>query len=92
MVEELNILAVYWVGSPARNAPTLQIFLLWARMGPPPFADQGGDAARISDGSAWSDVSRHRFAEPCLILLVRTARHHHLGGKKLGAASIAWVW
>ena len=66
-----------------------------------PFADQGGDAGRISDGSAvigsWLD-SRHRFAEPfgpepepgTSILSSLTARHH-LGGNKLGAAPIAWI-
>lgn len=52
-------------------------------MAPPSFADQGGDAARISDGSAWLDVSKHRFAEAHLILLARTARHH-LGGNIVG--------
>ena len=52
-------------------------------------ADQGGDAGRISDGRAWLNSSKHRFAEPYLILLTRTARHH-LGGNKLGAAPIAW--
>ena len=30
-------------------------------------ASQSGDAGRISDRSAWRDVSKHRFAEPHLI-------------------------
>ena len=59
-------------------------------MAPPPFADQGGDAARISDGSAWLGVNKHRFAEPHLILLAGTARRH-LRGSKLGAATVAWI-
>ena len=59
-------------------------------MAPPPFADQGGDAGRISDGSAWLDVSKHRFAESHLILVARTARHH-LGGNKSDAAPIAGI-
>ena len=28
-------------------------------MAPPRFADRGGDAGRIADGSAWLDVSKH---------------------------------
>ena len=33
-------------------------------------ADQGGDAGRISDGRAWLNSSKHRFAEPYLISLL----------------------